>query len=225
MKKYSGSRSVSKGLAIIGLCVALPVDGFAQHVQLPTAYTGALTSDVMSMAALDSGFPAPQATGAAIGDGSETAYTAAVADGITTGIGLSAGAAEMNPLISPSPLGIVAMTGLKIGLIKYAETLPEEDKRTALKTGSAIWSGAAVNNLLVLAAAPTPLSIIAGIAMGVATWMHMDNQYQEQDRIAALRAAQAVPVAVAPAAAEPVLQAESKNIVAVEAKGEMSSGE
>lgn len=222
MKNYSRKRICSLAVAIIGLSAGVHSTGYAQ-VDVPSAaYAGTLSSDVMSMPAGGNEQVVQQAFG--ITGGANTAYTAAVADGITTGIGLTAGAVEMNPLVSPSPLGVLAMTGLKIGLIKYAETLPEQDKRTALKTGSAIWSGAAINNLLVLAAAPTPLSILAGVMMGVATWMHMDSQYQEQDRLAALRATQPLPVAAEPAVI-PVAQNDSGAVVAVEAKGEMSSGE
>ncbi len=119
--------------------------------------------------------------------GSDNAVAAAVADGVTTGLALSAGAVELNPLISTSPIGLVLMTGMKIGLAKYAETLPEEDKRTTLKSTSALWGGAAVNNLMVLFAAPPPLPIIAGLIMGFATWNHMANQYEEQDQLAAAR--------------------------------------
>lgn len=221
MKNYSKKRICSLA-AIIALSAGVHSTGFAQEAVLPAAYAGTLSSDVMSMPAMNNELPALQAMG--IPGGLNTAYTAAVADGITTGIGLTAGAVEMNPLVSPSPLGVLAMTGLKIGLIKYAETLPEPDKRTALKTGSAIWSGAAMNNLLVLAAAPTPLSILAGVMMGVAAWMHMDSQYQEQDRLAALRATQPLPVAAEPAVI-PVAQNDSSDVVAVEARGDMSSGE
>jgi hypothetical protein len=115
------------------------------------------------------------------------ATAAAVADGLTTAIAVSSGAIEMNPLISTSPVGIVAITGLKYGLVKYAETFPEEDKRMVMKSTTALWGGAAVNNLLVLIAAPPPLSIIAGLITGIATWRHMDSQYEKEDQIIAAR--------------------------------------
>jgi hypothetical protein len=115
------------------------------------------------------------------------AMTAAVADGITTGLALSTGAVETNPVIGASPLGIVAATGMKFAILKYADSMPQEQKRFTLKTSSAVWGGAAVNNILVLLAAPPPAPLIAGLVMGFFTWMQMSNQYAEEDRIAAAR--------------------------------------
>ena len=97
----------------------------------------------------------------------EPAVKAAIADGVTTGVALSAGAVEMNPLANPSPLGLVALTAAKIGLVRYAADLPEGEKRLVMKTTTAAWGGAAVNNLLVLAAAPPPFPLLAGLAMAV----------------------------------------------------------
>jgi hypothetical protein len=121
------------------------------------------------------------------------AVKAAVADGVSTGLALSAGAIEMNPLISTSPIGLIALTGAKIGLVKYAETLPEQQKRLVIKTSTAIWGGAAVNNLMVLMAAPTPLAVIAGVLVGVISWRHTSNAYEAVDRAIAARE-QASPV-------------------------------
>lgn len=118
-------------------------------------------------------------------EGINNAVVAAVADGVTTGMALSAGALELNPLMPTSPIGLIAVTGVKIGLAKYAETLPEAEKRLTMKASSAIWGGAAVNNLMVLMAAPPPIPVIVGLVTGFATWMHMQSQYEEADRIAA----------------------------------------
>lgn len=182
------------------LCLyATTLQGYCAAPAFPDHQAGieAVVLDPMSMSAASA--TGTIASSAAQGmDGADSAITAAVADGVTTGMALSLGSAvELNPLISTSPLGLVAMTGMKIGLVKFAETLPEEDKRVAMKTSSAVWGGAAMNNLLVLLAAPGPLSVLVGLVTGIATWMHMENQYQEQDRLAAVRAA-----AVAQAAAE-----------------------
>lgn len=112
---------------------------------------------------------------------------AAIADGVTTNLALSAGAVEANPLIFTSPLGLVALTGMKIGLVKYATTLPEPEKRLTLKSSSALWGGAAANNLMVLFAAPPPFPIIAGVIMGIATWMNMGRRYEKEDQLLAAR--------------------------------------
>jgi hypothetical protein len=114
------------------------------------------------------------------------AIAAAIADGVTTNLALSVGAVETNPLILTSPLGLVALTGMKIGLVKFAATLPESEKRFTLKSSSAIWGGAAVNNLIVLLA-PPPFPIIAGLIMGIATWMNMGSRYEKEDQLLAAR--------------------------------------
>ncbi|MDB5747934.1 MAG: hypothetical protein JWP72_2782 [Massilia sp.] len=117
----------------------------------------------------------------------KNATHAAVADGISTGLALSAGAIEMNPLISTSPVGLIALTGAKIGLLKFADRLPEPQKRLVIKTSSSVWGGAAVNNLMVLMAAPTPVAIAAGVVAGVLWWRHSARVYERADREIAAR--------------------------------------
>jgi hypothetical protein len=118
----------------------------------------------------------------------EPAVKAAIADGVTTGVAIAAGAVEMNPLVNPSPLGLVALTAAKVGLVKYAANLPEGEKRMVMKSTTAAWGGAAVNNLLVLVAAPPPFPLLAGLAMAVISWHQMARDYNEQDRIASAQA-------------------------------------
>lgn len=119
-------------------------------------------------------------------DGKTHATIAAVADGVTTGMALSAGAIESNPLIATSPVGLIAVTGLKLGLVNYADTLPEQEKRFALKSTSAVWGGAAVNNIMVFLAAPPPVPILAGLVTGIMAWQHLENKYEKEDiRLAA----------------------------------------
>ena len=118
-------------------------------------------------------------------DAKNRAMASAVADGVTTGLAISAGGLEANPLISTSPIGLVAVTAMKLGVVQYADTLSQEDKRVVLKSGSALWGGAAVNNIMVLLAAPPPFPIVAGLIMGIATWSHMGNLYEREDMLAA----------------------------------------
>ena len=115
------------------------------------------------------------------------AIAAAVADGLTTNLALSAGAVESNPTISASPIGLIALTGIKIGLVKYSETLSEPEKRLTLKSTSAIWGGAAINNIAVYLAAPPHVPLIAGLFMGIATWINMGNKYEQADVTLAAR--------------------------------------
>jgi hypothetical protein len=137
-------------------------------------------------------------------NGASIAMKAAVADGVTTGFAIASGAVEMNPLVSPTPLGLVALTGVKIAVVKYADRMPEDQKRTVMKTSSAVWGGAAVNNLMVLVAAPPPLPIIAGLAMAYLGWRHMTRGYEEYDRIVAAQAKPAPAAARVACNAEPV---------------------
>ena len=117
----------------------------------------------------------------------KNAMQAAVADGVTTGLAVSAGALEMNPLVSTSPVGLVALTGAKIALVKYADRLPEDEKRTVIKTSASLWTGAAVNNLMVLLSAPSPAAIAAGVVAGVLWWRHSTRVYERADREIAAR--------------------------------------
>ena len=110
------------------------------------------------------------------------AMQAAVADGITTGLAVSSGALEMNPLISTSPAGLIVLTGAKIGLVKYADRLPQNEKRMVIKSSSSLWTGAAVNNLMVLLSAPTPLAVATGVIAGVLWWQHSSRVYERADR-------------------------------------------
>lgn len=116
-----------------------------------------------------------------------SAIAAALADGLTTNLALSAGAVETNSLISSSPIGLVILTGMKIGLVKFSGTLSEPEKRSALKSSSALWGGAAINNVAVYFAMPPPVPVIAGILMGFATWFNMDDKYAEEDALLAAR--------------------------------------
>lgn len=130
--------------------------------------------------------PSPESEDDTQPDGKTHAAIAAVADGVTTGMALSAGAIESNPLVATSPVGLVAVTGLKLGLVNYADTLPEQEKRFALKSTSAVWGGAAVNNIMVFLAAPPPVPILAGLVTGILAWKHLEGKYEEEDiRLAA----------------------------------------
>lgn len=148
------------------------------------------------------------------------AIAAAVADGISTRLALAAGGIESNALVTGFPMGLIALTGAKILLVKYAETLPEADKRVVVKAASATWGGAAFNNLLVMLAAPTPVAIVAGIVVGIMTWRHAASQYEHQDRLAALQKEKQERLGFAlqelPAGAEPAPPLEQITVAAVQ---------
>lgn len=114
------------------------------------------------------------------------AVVAALADGVTTRLALAAGGLEGNAVVAGLPLGLVALTGAKVLVVKLADQLPETEKRTVIKSTSAAWSGAALNNVLVALAVPPPFPIIVGLITGIIAWHHTAGQYENQDRLAAL---------------------------------------
>jgi hypothetical protein len=117
------------------------------------------------------------ATLASAQDIQQSARSAAVADTASTALGLAAGAVELNPL------GPVLSIGMKAAYMKYAETLPEPEKAVALAASSSIWSGAAANNLCVVAAIATggsfaPACIVLGVAWGLRAWQQTEHERQ-----------------------------------------------
>ena len=90
---------------------------------------------------------------------------AAIADGITTQLALSAGASEMNPLLgsNPSLPLVLGGTALKVWLSEYMK-----DDEDAQKIITGIWAGAAGNNLAVIAGVGNP--VLIGIAVGIYFW-------------------------------------------------------
>jgi hypothetical protein len=100
------------------------------------------------------------------------ARRAAVADGLSTYLALAAGAVERNPLVNPSPGGLVLFTGLKMGLLEAvsASSMETPHKAFALRALSALWGGASVNNLMLALAASGPVAVVAGVAGGWWVW-------------------------------------------------------
>jgi hypothetical protein len=130
------------------------------------------------------------------------AIAAALADGISTKLALSAGALEANPMALSFPMGLAALTGAKVLVAVYANKLPEKEKRLVIKTSSSAWGGAAVNNVLVFMAAPPPIPIVAGVLMGIFVWHQTARDYDDRDRLAALQKAR-LPSAPVQASLEP----------------------
>lgn len=98
------------------------------------------------------------------------ARAAAVADSLSTQLALSAGAVEANPLVTPTPMGLIALVAIKLGLIEYADTLEPAERHKVLRSSTAAWTGASVNNLVIAATANPVLAIGAGIATGYYMW-------------------------------------------------------
>lgn len=98
----------------------------------------------------------------------QRANTAAVGDGVTTLGALALGAVEANPL------GLVTIPA-KWAILGYVKTLPADEQAQYHASAGAIWGGAAVNNVCVIAAILTagtfaPVCIAAGIGYGIWAW-------------------------------------------------------
>jgi hypothetical protein len=104
--------------------------------------------------------------------------SAAVADGVSTEVAISAGGAvETNPLVTATPAGLILVTTLKLGLAHSVDQAKDpKTRRFGLNMMSATWGGASVNNLLILAGATPPVAIVAGIGAGIAMWRESDRR-------------------------------------------------
>lgn len=93
------------------------------------------------------------------------------ADGASTAAGLAAGATELNPLLgaSPDPVSLIAVGLLRQRLLSSALNDPRlsaEQKAKTLCTNAGLATGAAANNIAVLAAGGGVLPIIVGLIVG-----------------------------------------------------------
>ena len=98
----------------------------------------------------------------------ERAHGAALGDTLSTVGAISAGAAEANPL------GIAALA-LKVPILSYIKTLPEDEKADAYALQGSVWSGATANNVCVIVSiasggALAPFCPLIGVAWGFTEW-------------------------------------------------------
>jgi hypothetical protein len=117
----------------------------------------------------------------------EQARNAAVADGVTTAVGLALGAAEMNPL------GPVLAVGMKAVALHYVDKLPDVEQPEAHAMMASVWSGFSANNLCITAAILSggsfaPACVALGIGWGMKTWKETENERQFWEGCAMLRA-------------------------------------
>lgn len=97
-----------------------------------------------------------------------SAHVAAAMDSVTTAVGLSGGAVELNPLLgsSPSPLALVGLAALKMAyvdnLAKSDET-SDQQKVQNLCTASAVMGAASYNTLAVIAGGVGALPVVLAL--------------------------------------------------------------
>lgn len=110
------------------------------------------------------------------------AQTMAVGDSLSTGLGLAAGAVEANPLVHTSPLGLVALAGMKLLMLNEVDKYPEEQRVPLQRKMSSFWGGLTANNLLLAAGATGGLAIPAGL---LASYVIYNSDEFEQAEVAA----------------------------------------
>jgi hypothetical protein len=129
---------------------------------------------------------AAAAFGAHARDASDEAMGGAVADGVTTAVGIAAGAAELNPL------GPVLSVGVKVALFQYAKGLPDTEQPGVYAAAASWWQGAAVNNTCIAAAVLSggsfaPACVALGVAWGMKTWKDTEPEREFWQGCAMLR--------------------------------------
>ncbi len=118
-----------------------------------------------------------------------TAQAAAVADSISTYLAIAGGATELNPLVSTTPVGLVALVGAKLFLVEYSDKLPPEKRARAMQIYSSFWGGASASNLLLAASVAPPVALVGGVATAYYMWQrHKAQQVEEAKALAVAKA-------------------------------------
>ena len=134
------------------------------------SFTGLRT--LVAAAAISAALPAVHAQ-----EARDQARNAAVADGVTTAVGLALGAAEMNPI---GPLLAVTLKPLALN---YVDKLPDVQQPEAHAMMASVWSGFSANNLCITAAILTggsfaPACVALGVGWGMKTWQDTETERQ-----------------------------------------------
>lgn len=149
------------------------------------SFTGLRT--LVAAAAISAALPAVHAQ-----EARQQARNAAVADGVTTAVGIALGAAEMNPL------GPVLAVSLKAVALGYVDKLPEVEQPNAHAVMASVWSGFSANNVCITAALLTggsfaPACVAVGLGWGVKTWKDTERERLFWEGCAMLRSYASLP--------------------------------
>lgn len=114
------------------------------------------------------------------------ARTGAVADGVSSFVGIAAGV-PVNPLLPVLGLAMKAAT------LRHAESLPETERPRAYALAAAGWHGSAAGNACAVVSVVSggsflPLCVVVGVGWGWNTWTASERERLEAERCAALRA-------------------------------------
>ena len=125
----------------------------------------------------------------------------AFGDSLSTHIGINhASLAEKNGLINTSVVGLAGLFVIKAGIIYYFDHQPKKIREAGLKATAGVWSGVTMNNVLLIAGATNPVSLIGGALFG-AYMYHREGQVLANEA----RRTSAAPASAAPASAEVAL--------------------
>ncbi|WP_427911447.1 hypothetical protein ACPWT1_12165 [Ramlibacter sp. MMS24-I3-19] len=135
--------------------------------------------------------------GAHAQEAKEQAQAGAVADGVSSVVGIAAGA-PLNPVL---PLLGAAF---KAATLDHAEKLPEAERPRAYAMAAAGWQGSAAGNAcaalsVVSGGSFLPACLAVGAAWGWKTWTASERERQDAERCAAKRAAARKPKMRCPA--------------------------
>jgi hypothetical protein len=141
----------------------------------------AMYRQLIVTAVLSSAFCAAQAQ-----EAKTQAQAGAVADGVSSVVGIVAGA-PLNPILP------VLGAAFKAATFHHAESLPEAERPRAYAIAAAGWQGSAAGNtcavVSVLSAGSfLPACVAVGVAWGWQTWNVSERERQDAERCAALRA-------------------------------------
>lgn len=116
----------------------------------------------------------------------DQARTGAVADGVSSVVGVATGAIAVNPLLPLADLGVKAAS------LRYAEGLPETERPGAYAFAAATWQGGAATNVCATASALSggvlvPACVAVGMAWGLKTWNESARERRLAERCDVLR--------------------------------------
>lgn len=119
-------------------------------------------------------------------DAKAQAQTGAVADGVSSVVGIAAGA-PLNPILP------VLGAAFKAATLQHAESLPENERPRAYAMAAAGWQGSAAGHACAAASvlsggAFLPACVVVGVAWGWKTWDASERERGDAERCAALRA-------------------------------------
>jgi len=130
----------------------------------------------------------------------------AFGDSLSTHIGINhASLAEKNGLINTSVVGLAGLFVIKAGIIYYFDHQPKKIREAGLKATAGVWSGVTMNNVLLIAGATNPVSLIGGALFGAYMYHREGQVLANEARRTSAAPASAAPASAAPASAEVAL--------------------